>query len=451
MSDNGDEHALNEEKMPQDHHMKIPWNRISDDEEVPAMEATVKLKSSLVGRVGIQMLSCGTGAWRVREAMNTVARTLGLICSADIGLTSIHYTCFNYEHSYTQVLALASTGVNTDKLNILEHFVKQFPDKYAKMTIRQIHQKLDAIQVRRGNYPPFIAGCAAAVACAGFTFLLGGGPIEMLCAFFGAGIGNWLRQVMIRHRLTLLASISVSVMVACLVYFFVFLGLRIFFHIPEAHEAGYIGAMLFVIPGFPFITSMLDIFKSDMRSGLERLTSALLITIVATLVGWLVAMLVHFRPENFLPLGLGVVPMLLLRLPASFCGVYGFSMMFNSPQKMAVTAGIIGAFANTLRLELAQLTNLPPAAAAFCGALLAGLLASLINRYNGYPRISLTVPSIVIMVPGLYIYRAVYNIGLNSIGVGALWLTKAILIIMFLPLGLFVARVLMDKDWRHNG
>ncbi|KZL41295.1 threonine/serine exporter family protein, partial [Secundilactobacillus collinoides] len=83
--------------------------------------------------------------------------------------------------------------------------------------------------------------------------------------------------------------------------------------------------------------------------------------------------------------------------------------------------------------------------------LLAGLLASLINRYNGYPRISLTVPSIVIMVPGLYIYRAVYNIGLNNIGVGALWLTKAILIIMFLPLGLFVARVLMDKDWRHNG
>ncbi len=38
MSDNGDEHALNEEKMPQNHHMKIPWNRISDDEEVPAME-----------------------------------------------------------------------------------------------------------------------------------------------------------------------------------------------------------------------------------------------------------------------------------------------------------------------------------------------------------------------------------------------------------------------------
>ncbi|WP_143804561.1 threonine/serine exporter family protein, partial [Oenococcus oeni] len=66
------------------------------------------------------------------------------------------------------------------------------------------------------------------------------------------------------------------------------------------------------------------------------------------------------------------------------------------------------------------------------------------------PRISLTVPSIVIMVPGLYIYRAVYYIGLDSINAGMLWLTKAALIIMFLPMGLFVARFLMDKKWRYS-
>ncbi|WP_279403905.1 hypothetical protein [Secundilactobacillus kimchicus] len=53
------------------------------------------------------------------------------------------------------------------------------------------------------------------------------------------------------------------------------------------------------------------------------------------------------------------------------------------------------------------------------------------------------------MVPGLYIYRGVYYIGLNAIGIGALWLTRAILIIMFLPFGLFVARFLFDRDWRH--
>ena len=73
--------------------------------------------------------------------------------------------------------------------------------------------------------------------------------------------------------------------------------------------------------------------------------------------------------------------------------------------ELAATAALIGAVANTLRLELVDLASFPPAAAAFVGALLAGILASLIKNQAGYPRISLTVPSIVIMVPGLYLYR----------------------------------------------
>ena len=174
-----------------------------------------------------------------------------------------------------------------------------------------------------------------------------------------------------------------------------------------------------------------------------------MITSVATLCGWLIALIVNFQPENFVPLGLSPIILLLLRLPASFFGVYGFSMMFNSSQKLAITSGLIGAVANTLRLELVDFNTIPAPAAAFCGALVAGLLASIINRTNGYPRISLTVPSIVIMVPGLFIYRGIYDIGLNEIGNGALWLTRAALIILFLPLGLFVARYLLDKDWRH--
>lgn len=84
--------------------------------------------------------------------------------------------------------------------------------------------------------------------------------------------------------------------------------------------------MLFVIPGFPFITSMLDISKLDMRSGLERLAYAIMITLIATLVGWLVALIVHFKPEDFASLGLGVVPLMLLRIPASF-----FSGSMGSP------------------------------------------------------------------------------------------------------------------------
>ena len=39
-----------------------------------------------------------------------------------------------------------------------------------------------------------------------------------------------------------------------------------------------------------------------MRSGLERMAHALTIIIVATMVGWLTAMSINFKPEDFIPL-----------------------------------------------------------------------------------------------------------------------------------------------------
>ncbi|WP_143809280.1 threonine/serine exporter family protein, partial [Oenococcus oeni] len=110
------------------------------------MGASLEEKASIVGRVGILMLSCGTGAWRVREGMNTIARNLGITCSADIGLISIEYTCFSNNLSYTQVLSLPKTGVNTDKLDQMERFVKEFGNDCSSLTIRQIHNKLDTVQ-----------------------------------------------------------------------------------------------------------------------------------------------------------------------------------------------------------------------------------------------------------------------------------------------------------------
>jgi uncharacterized membrane protein YjjB (DUF3815 family) len=279
--------------------------------------------------------------------------------------------------------------------------------------------------------------------------LLGGGPIEMLCTFFGAGLGNYTRAKMNGKQLTLFAGLATGVAVACLTYLVVSRSLEVLFNINVAHEAGYIGAMLFAIPGFPFITSGLDIAKSDMRSGIERLIHALSIIIIATLVGWLVALVSDLKPDSFLPVGLSPLFIGLLRVPASFCGVFGFSIMFNSPVKMATTAGLIGAIANTLRLELVDLTSLPAPAAAFIGALTAGILASLFHRRMGYPRISLTVPAIVIMVPGLYMYRAMYYLGIGQIATGGQWFIAAMMIVLFLPLGLIVARILMDSDWRH--
>ena len=431
--------------------MDILWHEYTDKggEETPVTQASLTEKASIVGRVGIMLLSCGTGAWRVRSSMNALAEEMGITCTADIGLMSIEYTCFDGDDGFTQSLCLTNTGVNTSKLNRLEHFIREFEQGGQDMSGEQLHKLLDQIEEIHGLYSPIALGMAAALACGGFTFLLGGGLIEMFCAFIGAGIGNFIRCKLSKHHFTLFLCIASSVSAACLVYAGLLKAAELLWAISIQHEAGYICAMLFIIPGFPFITSGIDLAKLDMRSGLERLAYALIIIAVATLAAWMLALVLHLKPMDFLPLNLSKSEYLIFRLIASFFGVLGFSVMFNSPLQLAATAGIIGAIANTTRLELVDLASFPPAAAAFLGALLAGLLASMIKTSIGYPRISLTVPSIVIMVPGLYLYRAIYNIGITSIDAGAFWFTEALLIITALPLGLIFARIITDKTFRR--
>ena len=434
------------------HHMAVPWHNMVEDSEshVPATEATLKEKTTLAARIGLLTLSVGASAWRVRRSLNIVSRSLGMSCAADIGLLTLELTCFDEGESYSEAFSLRTAGVNTDKLDAIEKLVADFEETSKTTSIIEYHHMLDDLEKKPGNYNAWKLGLPAACARGACTSLLGGGIPEILCAFLGAGVGQFIRSKMLGRRITLFACIIVSVMAACLTYVGTISLAEALLHISTIHEAGYICAMLFIIPGFPLITGGIDLAKLDMRSGLERLAYAMFIIVIATLTGYAMALLLHFQPASFAELSIAPVWNMLLRILASFVGVFGFSMMFNSPPKMAALAGLVGMVANTLRLELLDFTSIPAGIAALIGATTAGLLASLVFKEVGYPRISLTVPSIVIMVPGLFLYRGIYYLGLDNVGDASLWLTKALFIIMALPIGLVIARILTDSYFRHS-
>lgn len=256
-------------------HMDILWHEYADpNDKTPITEAKLSAKASIIGRVGIMMLACGTGAWRVRSSMNELSELMHITCTVDIGLMSINYTCFDGEESFSQSLCLTNTGVNTSQLNRLEKFVIHFSENEITLNCEKIHSALDKIEEIHGLYSPSTLAVAAALACGAFTFLLGGGLVEMLCAFVGAGIGNYVRCKLSKHHFTLFLCIMTSVSAACLSYTVLLKILEIIFAVNLQHEAGYICSMLFIIPGFPFITSGIDLAKLDMRSGTDRIPSA---------------------------------------------------------------------------------------------------------------------------------------------------------------------------------
>ena len=187
-------------------HMKIPWhNYVSARNSQPITEASLSEKASLIGRTGMMLLSCGTGAWRVRSSMNTLSEALGITCSADIGLMSISYTCFDGESSFSHALSLTTTGVNTSRLNRLEHFVSDFPAEGIHMSGEALHSQLDEIERIHGSLFPCSPGTGF---CTG-----------LWCIYFSSGrwpAGNDPGFCRRRHRKTPSAASLASIILLCL-------------------------------------------------------------------------------------------------------------------------------------------------------------------------------------------------------------------------------------------
>ncbi|WP_421781884.1 threonine/serine ThrE exporter family protein [Gardnerella sp. DNF01199S] len=556
----------------QTHAIPLDMEDVERDWDKPVTQAGIAAKSSIIIRVGALGLGAGTGSYRVRELMHRVGEPMGVNVRADVNLTDIEATCTDKHERITEVVDLPTTGVNTERIWLLEHFADWFnvklgndslyhskatvskelvdtlqassnenaivqtakqseehaakveekmaiqeairkekprgifalqPEKTyvehfshvqnvknvknaqnsqnnlnsdlknnsttssnanpagdfsAPLTVRQVHDRLDLIKNRKPLYKPWFAGLASAVACASFAFLLGGGAYDMLGAFIGAGIGHYVRRRMFMHHLNQFVVTFIAVAVGALSCIASLRIIGCFDPSALHHNTAYIGSVLFVIPGFPLITGGLDIAKIDFPSGIQRLCYTMAIILMGTLAGWMVASLVQLDPQGFTPLGLNPWLNAVLRMITAFAGVWGFSVLFNSPQRMCFVAGIIGAITDTLRLTMADF-GIAAEIAAFTGALLAGLLASawraIVHRgwapqYLGYPRIGLTVPSIVIMVPGLYMYRAMFYLGQFNTLPALDWTFRAFMVIICLPLGLAVARVITDKSWRYD-
>ena len=129
--------------------MKINWHDYAaHSANTPIQYATLQEIASIIGRVGLMTLACGTGAWRVRSSMNILSQALGLTLMADIGLLSINCTFFDGKEALSQTLCLKSSGINATKRSLLEGFVKIF-DRHLNASCEEIQRALDDIEEQK--------------------------------------------------------------------------------------------------------------------------------------------------------------------------------------------------------------------------------------------------------------------------------------------------------------
>ena len=413
-----------------------------DDDELELIR-----RSGAVLRVGRLSLASGTGSYRVKASMARVAGALGIDRHhAHVTLTEITTTSHRGRSFRTEVTEVRTVGVNTDRLAELE-LLAQRVEARAPVTVEDLTEQIDRIAGKPPLYPVVLNALWAAVACAAFAFLNNGGAVEVVGAFVGAGLGQGLRRVMLHRGFNQFGVTMLAATLASLSYLGFVQALHLLGVTGGVHEAGYVAAALFLVPGFPLVTGALDLAKLDFSAGVARLTWALMIFVSAAFALWAVSIVVGLSPDPPRELTLDPATMTLLRLLASFVGVLGFALMFNSPWRMALVAAGVAALPNLLRIEAVVLLDWPPQAAAAVAAFLVGLLAAWIAPRLNIPRITVYVPAVTIMVPGVPAYRAVYHLSNGEVTQALTYGVSAALVVTALAVGLAVARMVTDREW----
>jgi uncharacterized membrane protein YjjB (DUF3815 family) len=118
--------------------------------------------------------------------------------------------------------------------------------------------------------------------------------------------------------------------------------------------------------------------------------------------------------------------------------------VFNCPARSVLVVGILGAIANELRLGLHD-AGMMLAPATFFGALAVGLMASLIHRRLEAPRITLTVPAIIIMVPGVFAFEMIVFVNRGQMLDALLASASCAFVLGAMAMGLAAARVAGGK------
>jgi uncharacterized membrane protein YjjP (DUF1212 family)/uncharacterized membrane protein YjjB (DUF3815 family) len=402
-------------------------------------------RSDAVLKAGTMMLGAGTSSRRVKAVMRAVASALDIdSLQAQVTFTDIVATVVRRGIFRTQVAEVTKPGVNAERIALLHHLSGSLTPH---MSVADVDARLAAIEGRRPLYPTWLLTILAALACASIARLNNGGWLEAGAVLPASAMAFVLHRFMGRHQVNLIASVVISTVAASSLYLlFYWLAQGGHAGVAPRLTAGFVGSVIFLVPGFPLVTGGLDVVRLDLEAGVARLAYAALVMLAMGIGIWGVASLAGVSPDAVPPLGVSAASLWFMRGAASFVAVLGWAAMFSAPRGVALASALIAVAGNALRLGLLD-AGWAPHVATFFGALLIGLACHVVGWVSRLPVLIMTVPTLLVMIPGAPGVRALmyFNSGslMDALGNGIVVVLQAIAMVA----GLAAAMMLTDPEW----
>lgn len=378
-------------------------------------EQLIRHKLDLLLRTGQLLVESAADTNRIMRNMKRTAAFLGLPeehLHIYVQFNMLMVNLSDNEHSFTKFQRCDKHGINMTTISLISKLSwKAIREDYS---IERYAEELEAIASRPHNYTPVQVAIGTGFACGGFCIQFGCDWTAFFYASFAAAIGMYLRGLMLRKGLNNYMGIAVAAFISTVIAWATT-------YLPSTwtdtplHPL--LACALFIVPGVPLINFVDDMLDNYIQVGLTRAINTFLM-IVAMSFG----IAFFLKLSNFDLTQFYTIPMIPHNTYISYAiaaaiSAMGFSMIFNIPRRLLWVVAIGGIIAVCTR----NFVNLGPsnnnigldmglAIGSLAGSALVSLVAVKAVHWVHAPNHVLSIPSVIPMVPGVLMYRALVGL-----------------------------------------
>lgn len=432
-------------------------------------ELELRRKLDLLLRTGKLLKESSADTSRIKRNMERTAAYLGLPedkLHIHVTYNMLMANVSDEEHSFSKFQRCDKHAINMDAISALSRLSwRAIKEDYS---LDRFEEELDAIDTKRRNYTPWQVAVGAGFACGGFCVQFGCDWAAFFYASIAAILGFRLRQILNGLGLNGYANIAAAAFFSTiLAWLSAFLSMpAVQSVLPDALASllhsntpwhPLMACALFIVPGVPLINFVSDMLDSHFEMGLNRALNTLLM-VAAMSFGIAIAIKLCVI-DNFVK-DLSMTPHnnYLAYATAAAISAMGFSMIFNIPKHLLPVVAIGGIIVVCTR----NFVNLGPSnnnIGLDCGLIIGSLAgSSLVSiicikavHWFHVPHHVLSIPSVIPIVPGVLMYRALFGMIEMQGVVGELTEAfsngvKASLVILCIAIGVAIPNIFF-RQW----
>lgn len=225
---------------------------------------------SIAVEIGDQMLRNGAEIYRVEDTVLHILKAYD-VEECDVYVVSNGIFASANEHTddaCSMIRHVPLGATNLGKISALNQLTRDICSD--NCSIEGAWKQLELCKQIKG-YSTNITGFFSGLGSGGFCFLFGGKPLDTVFAFIIGLIEHYLLMTFSKYKVSkFIANLFASLFVTAMSFLVVFLEL------PVQQDKIIIGALMPLVPGIAFTTSIRDFYNEDYLSGTIHIVDALL-------------------------------------------------------------------------------------------------------------------------------------------------------------------------------